>query len=949
MQKYYEQGKCINVLEPHAYYIPFSEREAVFSPRHESDRFINLNGEWGITEYETILDVSDDFYKKPTQSNIPVPSCVQMHGYDHIQYTDQCYPFPFNPPYTPNMNPCYHYSRTFKTHLKYKNYLIFEGVDSCFYVYVNGQFVGYSNVSHRLSEFDITNFVKSGENKLDVLVLKWNFGSYLEDQDKWRFTGIFRDVYILLRPQNHIVDYKIDTTLDGTVSFKLTNGERAEVTLAGITKKVKCGECAIFKIKEPKLWSPETPYLYDMVISSTDEYIGEKVGIRTTEVKNGIYLFNNKPIKLYGVNRHDFNCRTGATVTVENIIEDLTLMKKLNVNAIRTSHYPNMPEFYQLCDKYGFYVMSETDIESHGTAKRHVGGNYLKDMEYVGYDPLFEYSIIERQKYNVKVNINRPCVIMWSLGNESGNGINFKKAAEWVRSCDGRPIHYEGAHDVAENWSITYDTYVDIVSRMYPRGDWSNEFLAIPEMKDKPMLLCEYCHSMGNSPGDFKKHWDILGSNDRFVGGFVWEWADHGILTKKGFMYGGDFGEDLHDGNFCIDGIVAPDRKLKSGSYEMKKIYEPVTFKFDGTKLTVKSRQFFRNVRGTLEITYKDKGQVLDVERIFVDIPPQSEIVLSVKSAHVVIFSLLSEESELIPEGFELARSGFTTERYNADERVDCKAKITDGNRYITVKCKNNVFTLDKANGAISTFTHSGRKIFKQSLELNIMRAPTDNDRYIKNEWLSARYDKQTGQVRAYEISGNKVVFNGYLSSVRYEPSMFFILAYEFFADGVEVSLEYRFADDLPYPPRVGFKTSLDKKFDNVAYYGFGPYESYVDKRLACIKDVYCDAVTNLEQHYIKPQENGSHYGCDYMKVTDGTTIVKVEGKEFSFSALPHSVGDYMMARHYYELPKQTATHLCLDLFMSGIGSNSCGPELAEEYRTPMEGKGMLRITVRKK
>lgn len=944
MQRYYEQDKCIDVLPSHAYYIPFSKREAVFSSRCESDRFIDLNGTWGITEYKTVLDVGDEFYKKPTRAEIHVPACVQMHGFDGMQYTDQSYPFPFDPPHTPNMNPCYHYSRTFHTSLdaeQYRKYIIFEGVDSCFYVYVNGRFAGYSNVSHRLSEFDITEYATAGENKLDVLVLKWNMGSYLEDQDKWRFTGIFRDVYILLRPQNHIVDYRIDTALDGTVGFTLTDGNRADVTLAGVTKSVTRGERIVFKIDNPELWSAESPYLYDMVIFADGEYIGEKVGIRTTEVKDGVYLFNGKPIKLYGVNRHDFNCRTGATVTVDDIVEDLTLMKKLNVNAIRTAHYPNMPEFYQLCDKYGFYVMSESDVESHGTAKRHPGGNYLKDMEYVGHAPLFENSIIERQKCNVKVHVNRPCVIMWSLGNESGNGVNFRKAAEWVRSYDSRPVHYEGAHDVADDWSITYDTYTDVVSRMYPRGDWAKEFLAIPEMKNKPMLLCEYCHAMGNGPGDLKEHWDILNSNDRFAGGFVWEWADHGIYTEKGFLYGGDFGEDLHDGNFCIDGIVAPDRKLKSGSFEMKKIYEPVTFALADNTLTVKSRRFFENIKGTITVAYKNGGTVAAVENVPVDIPPQGEIALSVRSAQVVTASLLSNE------GYEIARGGFTAKIEIADERVERKAKITDVNRYITVECGQNVYKLDKASGAISSLTNNGKKVFKKPLEPNIMRAPTDNDRFIKIEWLAARFDKQTAQARSYRINGNSVVFEGYMSSARFVPSMTFVLEYDFFADGVDVTFSYRFADGLPYPPRVGFKTVLDKKFDSVTYCGFGPYESYVDKRLACIKDVYVDTVADLEQHYIKPQENGSRCGCDYVKLLDGATTVKAIGQDFSFSALPHSVEEYMTAKHDFELPKQTVTHLYLDLFMSGIGSNSCGPDLAEEYRAPKVGKGTLRIVVR--
>ena len=951
LKKYYEQSGFVGVLDTRAYYIPFNAGEDAFADRKQSGRFTDLDGKWQIKDYESVLDVKDDFYLEETNAEIDVPGCVQYYGYDHFQYTNVNYPFPYNPPYVPNQNPTYHYRKKFdlkKADQKY--YLNFEGVDSCFYLYVNDRFVGFSQIAHRQSEFDVTDYLTDGENKLDVLVLKWCMGSYLEDQDKLRFTGIFRDVYLLSRPAGHVVDYKIQTALDGTVTFTLLDGTEATVSLLGEEKKVSAGKTVTFKVKDPILWSAENPYLYDMTITYKDEVIGEKVGIRTTEVSGGVYLLNGKPIKLKGVNRHDFNCRTGASVTVENVIEDMTLMKKLNVNAIRTSHYPNMPEFYQLADKFGFYVMDESDLESHGVVSRFTGyenANY----DQIADDPQFMQAILDRQKCNIGRDKNRPSVIIWSLGNECSYGENFARALRWVKANDYRPVHYESLwhYDRKKRGEdYYYSEPVDMVSRMYPPYSWMAEDYFKDPREYRPLVLCEYCHSMGNSPGDFKDYWDIIYSSDRYMGAFVWEWADHGVLYgDKGLRYGGDFGETLHDGNFCMDGIITADRKLTQKSMEMKKAYEPVRFNLQDGKLTVKSLNYFMPVEGTLTLTYKNMGKEVKRENFDLCLQPAETVTFDVDYDHVLIASItLKSDFGLLKKGHEIARGGWTKRVDVYTQKKAAAPLIADEGRYITVKTASASYKLDKTNAAVVSIEGKNGEILESPIELNLWRAPTDNDRNVKNDWIQCRYYEIFSEVRRVDVENNVVRFTGHIAPVKLEPVSSYTLTYEFYDNAVSVKIDYEFASYAKYPPRVGLKTKLSKKFDKVKYYGFGPYEAYIDKRIASVKDVYEDKVKDLMVSYVRPQENGSHYGTEFMEITDGKTVLRAEDN-FSFSALPYSAETLTDCAHDWELPKSDGTYLSLDFFMSGIGSHSCGPVLDEKWEAPKKGKGSITLIIK--
>ncbi len=564
---------------PHrSYYIPFAPEDTV-KTKHSildctsSSRFTSLDGVWQIKQ----LDHVEDFdVNEMLGDSIPVPACVQMHGYDHIQYLNIRYPFPVMLPHLPYENPCWHYRRTFnlKKQKGEKYYINFEGVDSAFYIYINGQFKGYSQISHATSEFDITELAVNGENTIDVLVLKWCISTYLECQDKFRFSGIFRNVYMLTRPENHITDYKIETSFsdsDGILTFINESSVDIKIGLEGNSVIVPGKMKAEMVVPDVKPWTAENPNLYTLELYANGEKIIEKIGFREIKIDGKVFKINGEAVKLKGVNRHDFNCETAATVSLEELARDIHLMKELNVNAVRTSHYPNSPEFYMLCDTFGIYVMDEADLEMHGACSR--DGRYDVDLwsEYAEND-FFTPGITDRHAALVERDKNRPSVIIWSLGNESSFGKAFFKGANYIKGRDKtRPVHYEGLQNA--NPKYYYTELVDMVSMMYPSFQKIREDVLDNPKETRPFVLCEYTHAMGNSCGDIAEYWNMIYNNEQMMGGFVWEWADHGIKTDKGFLYGGDFKEPEHDGNFCADGLLTPDRKLKSNALEMKAVY----------------------------------------------------------------------------------------------------------------------------------------------------------------------------------------------------------------------------------------------------------------------------------------------------------------------------------------------------------------------------------------
>ncbi len=846
--KYLHSYQRVGVEAPRAYYVPFScEQDFTFKNhvvnRAASDRFLSLDGEWKIAEYSSPEEVNIDV--EPT-SIIPVPACVQLHGYDQIQYINTRYPFPFDPPVVPKENPTYHYRRSFTVEdLTQKYYLNFEGVDSCFYVYVNKQFVGYGQISHSTNEFDVTPFVKAGENLLDVVVVKWCAGSYLECQDKFRWTGIFRSVYLLKRPAAHITDFKITTDIlgrDGIVRIENLSEIPFDYAIGETSGRVEPTETKLVTIPDADFWTAENPNLYGLVLSANGEKILQRVGIRTVTVEEGIFKINGKHIKLKGVNRHESNPDTGATVTLENTIEDLELMKWANVNAIRTSHYPDAPEFYELCDYYGFYLIDEGDLETHGVCTAENGYDNKIWQEYVETD-LFKEGITDREICLYERDKNCTAVVIWSLGNESSYGKAFHEGADYIKRKDSRPLHYEGI--VNTDRSEYYTDRLDVVSRMYAPVEFYAEYLA-DEKEKRPFVQCEYSHAMGNSNGDLNDYWNAIDSSDRFMGGFVWEWCDHAVRGEKGFLYGGDFGEEEHDGNFCVDGLVSPDRKIKSNLLELKAVY--------GGK--------------------REKGFV----------PP---------------VCLPLEKKAGAPLQVEIGKNG--------------------------------------------EILQIGSLKFVQPMRMNIFRAYIDNDMFARRQWAPFVGYKQT--VDTLERGEDFVEYSGRLVKNCMKPLLHYTLRIQQFEGGVDVTLSYEVNDYIAYFPRIGLEFAVEKENQEFTYCGYGETESYIDKHMASEYGEYTTTATKNFNDNIMPQENGSHFAST-MLCMEGLMEVCAEAP-FSFSVLPYSTAQLTEAKHNFELGEPDATYINLDLAMSGVGTNSCGPALAEKYRAPKKGKNTFRILVK--
>lgn len=933
LKKYYETDKTIGVETSRSYYVPFDITDDKSYDRERSSRFISLNGEWKIAAYESVTS-ADGFWLNEGDRTISVPSCVQYYGYDYFQYTNQKYPFPYDPPHIPTKNPAYHYSRKFDWSASGERaYLVFEGVDSCFYLYVNGKFVGFSQISHRISEFDITRYVVNGENKIDVLVLKWCFGSYLEDQDKWRFTGIFRDVYLLRRPKKHLTDYAVTTDLcdvDGKVEVENRSTVDLLVFFNGEKKEVAPGKTAAFTVQNVKAWSAEAPYLYPLIVQCGKEVVYSKVGVRRSEVKNGVYLLNGKPIKFYGVNRHDFHPEKGAAVSKEDMLSDVLLMKSLNMNAVRTSHYPSSPLFYEMCDEYGLYVMSESDLETHGCVTcgdRNNDYNYL--FSYMPEDERFKDGFLQREICNVEEHKNFSCVVIWSLGNECGWGKNTHAAALKIKELDKtRPVHYEGLAEADRNVYSDeeyYNSPLDMISRMYAGVKEIEDYLK-DDRETRPFILCEYCHAMGNGPGGLVEYWNVLESTRRCMGGFVWEWADHGVRYNNELYYGGDFGDYENDGNFCIDGIVSADRQIKAGTLSMKTVYQPLEFKTEKGKLKIFNKNYFATFVGKLVLKGDGFSQSLDIA-----VEPRKTVSADCPSGSFTVQCFKDEN--------EVARAQFGSPKFIPTEKVRTNVDISRNGNKITVAAGETTFVLDADVGEIVSVERKGVRY--GAIALNLSRAPIDNDMYQKVEW-DARFLKHSRpSVRKCTVGNDRVKFYAAVGSVAVRPFMDIEVTYDFYADCVNISLAYKMRnpDTFVYIPRIGFTLQLNKAYGELKYLAYGPQETYSDCKNFAFKGEYEGSVLEQYHHYQKPQESGSHYGAEYVALTDGKSTVRAEGM-LSFSALPYSAETLEKTAHDHELPEPCATYLCADLFVSGLGTNSCGPMPLPQFRVPDKGRG---------
>ena len=976
----------IGCEEPRAYFIPYHSKDAAMTDNRAcSDSFVSLCGDWSFRYYDTVNSIDDftaDGYTADGMDKLPVPMSWQAmlgRGYDTPHYTNVRYPFPVDPPFIPDDIPCGLYMRDFcvssKALAEKTVYMNFEGVDSCFYLYINDEFAAYSQVSHMTSEIDVTKYLRAGKNTVKVLVLKWCEGSYLEDQDKLRYSGIFREVFLLFREKKHLKDIFIKTDI-GCKPARLTaeltlNCDSADViyeltdpngkTVTENKKSVANGENIEIQIDRPMLWSDEKPSLYILSINVLGEYFCFFVGLRSVKIENKCFFVNGKKVKLKGVNRHDSDAWLGAATPMDHMINDLKIMKRHNVNMIRTSHYPNDPRLLGLCDKYGFYVCDETDLETHG----------MQDFSEAGWDGLTDSDAwteeyLDRVKRMYERDKNHACVIMWSLGNESGVGKNQAVMSDYLHSRNSQNIvhcedisrrSYYGVYkkSLGTGEEKYYDSpVIDIESRMYPSIQSMKSFYVDSPLCTKPLFLCEYCHAMGDGPGDLKQYWDMIYSHDELCGGCVWEFTDHSVATgddryvNPKFIYGGDFGNKPHDSNFCVDGLVYPDRRPHTGLLEYKQIIKPLYidgFDAKSGNFTVHSRRYFEKLTDIdLYYTVERNGKVIRSGRILeLDVEPQGsrEYTADLSGLTLDGFCYLNvsykqnNATEWSDVGYEIGfdQIEISAEREKkANKRQEEQAKISETDTEIIISVNETVYTVSKISGLVSSVVSNGALLTASPMRPTVWRAPTDNDRIIKLKWYGERLDSCTTQCRGIKIIGNTVKANIVLTAKAIAPFVRMTVEYTADESGLSVKIDAKVRENLPMLPRFGIEFLMPEGFENLKYFGMGPYESYVDKRLASRMGVYFSKVHEHFEHYVRPQENMAHSDTKWVYVSNLNGHGLIFSGDLSFNCSHFTPEMLEKTPHDYELVPLKETVVNLDYRHTGIGSNSCGPELLPEF-----------------
>lgn len=969
---------------PRAYFVPFPCEECARTEnRGESAYFKSLCGEWNFKffkSYSEFCALRRDEFAADGFDKLTVPMNWQMalgRGYDVPNYTNVNYPIPCDPPHVPDENPCGIYMRDFTIPAKMigkKIYLNFEGVDSAFYVWINDIFAAYSQVSHMTSEIDITNLVKAGRNTIKILVLKWSDATYLEDQDMWRMSGIFREVYLLFRDERHIRDIfvktelsddfasgafkaEIDLTGDTDIEYKLTSPS-GNVIHEGKVSSANGNTVIEMPVESAELWSDEIPNLYGLVLHAENEYIYLPVGLRKIEVKNKCIYINGKKVKAKGVNRHDSHPLLGHATPFEHMLRDIMIFKAHNVNMVRTSHYPNDPRFVGLCDKYGIYVCDEADLETHG----------MKPEKSLTNSFDWTNAYVDRAQRLVERDKNHPSVIFWSLGNESSVGDNHAAMTAWIRSRDlSRLVHYEGA-----NYRYTDDIQrkdiVDMESRMYPTHTWCDEYCR-DEKYDLPLFLCEYCHAMGNGPGDLKDYWEVIESNDEFFGGCVWEYTDHSVAigdkyNNPSFTYGGDFGDYPNDGNFCVDGLVYPDRRPHTGLLELKQAIMPAAVReVEPGKIIVKSRRFFKAMDDiSLAWALRLDGKIIDSGVLpSIGIAPEAEKEFTffdeIPAGGIATLDLSFRQNaptEWAEAGYEVGMAQFVYEKdipeYTAPAPL-YDVEISEGRAHYIISAGETVYKINKTSGMIDSITDNGENLITKPIVPEIWRAPTNNDKGIAAIWHQLGFDRATVKCYSCEIAerspeaavikakialGSAPIAQLFTADVKYTIKCGMGVKINFdvkYNEDCKKFVGYR-EEDMSFP-RFGIRLTMPEGSEQMSYFGYGPMESYIDKRLAAKLGEYKSTVGENYEPYVFPQENSSHWGCRWADVhtVAGHGFLFFSDEPFTFSASHYSPEQLTEKAHHYELEREPETTVFIDARHTGIGSNSCGPALIDEYR----------------
>ena len=896
-------------------------------------RQIMLSGQWQFAYFSRDIDVPAVIENWDT---IPVPSCWQLQGYENPNYSNINYPYPCDPPYVPDDNPCGVYQRSFTLQPEGKTYFVFEGVSSCAYLYINGRYVGFTQGSHILSEFDITDFVRSGENTVTVKVLKWCCGSYLEDQDFFRYNGIFRDVYLLQRPQGHIGDVEmipndrmISISLDGCAQVRIFDGE----TL--LCSREMEGNFS-FTPENPVLWNAEKPHLYRVELERAGEIISLQAGLRKIEISDRCeILVNGVAVKFHGVNHHDTDPHRGWCQSEAELRRDLELMKKLNINCVRTSHYPPAPVFLQICDEIGLYVVCETDIETHGFLRRLPNVPYYYDVESNAWPCTmadWKQEFVDRMQRMVEHFKNHPSIFMWSTGNESGHGSNHMEMIRWTKRRDpSRLIHAEDATRKGQFHNA------DVYSMMYSSLKDVQEY-ALRDDINIPVFLCEYSHAMGNGPGDVYDYNELFDKYPKLTGGCIWEWADHVVVQDGVQRYGGDFpGELTHDGNFCCDGLVFSDRSLKAGSLEAKAAYQPIRTQYENGLLSVYNRLDFTDLREyEFLYTIEVDGREISRQQLVLEAAPHSAVTLQIpyEPADCRFGAFLN--TQLVKDGYVWAHTQHPLPSRILQEQAAPLLVLTEDEQNIYAQGDGFAYCFSKHYGIFTGMTVHGREQLADRPVLSAHRAPTDNDRDIRfrwmqlDEWRGENLDKSFVKIYDCHLEQDTICVTGALAGISRAPLMKFTQKVQIHADGqVDWHLEGDIRPDAIWLPRLGYTFPLPGECQNFSYFANGPQESYRDLCHAGRIGLYSSTVDAEYVPYVRPQEHGNHAFAKWLRIGD----LEFAAREMEVAVSRYSAAALTRAEHTDELISDGKTYLRVDYKVSGIGSNSCGPELERPYR----------------
>jgi beta-galactosidase/beta-glucuronidase len=984
-------------------FIPYSDEEsAITGERGLSSRFRLLNGDWMFYYAPTPKELPEGFegeeYEDWNWDTLPVPSNWQMHGYGRPLYTNVAYPFPVDPPNVPYENPVGLYRRHFQVPEGWKDqqiFLLFEGVDSAFYVWVNGQMVGYSQGAHLPAEFDITPYLHGGQNLLAVQVFQYSDGSYLEDQDMWRLSGIFRDVYMMARPVVFMRDVDIRPVLnemltDGEVKVQvcLKNMSGSEAEGYGVTARLLEGKKTLFEdriggklrianedegvvefsktVTATRMWTAEEPNLYTLLLTLVGpegedlETVRFDIGFRKVEIRDQQLWVNGVSIKIQGVNRHEFDPDRGHAVTLESMVQDVTLMKQHNINTVRTSHYINDPRWLDLCDHYGLYVVDETDIECHGV-------HLIGEPDMLANHEAWREAFVERGIRMVQRDKNHPSVIFWSLGNESGYGTNHDAMAEWIRSFDSsRPVHYEGARQapMPDMVSVMYAD-VPTVIREGQRSD-----------DPRPYFMCEYAHAMGNGPGNLKEYWDAFRTYPRLIGGCVWDWVDQGIrqYTEDGeawFAYGGDFGDKPNDADFCINGLIHPDRRPHPSLLEYKKVLEPVHVEpvdLASGRVRLTNRYAFRSL-GHLDGFWdiRRDGEVLEqgrLDALMIPAGESDEISLpytypgnAAGTTCWLNLSFRTNEATLwSPRGLELANAQFELLTGEMPDPIEMDSMpalfVAIEGEYVMVQGEDFRLNFDAGLGTIADWEYQGNQMLLSGPLLNIWRAPTENDVHMAVDWRGAGFDRLEQRVTTVDLEikseAARLVIEAVLAGYSLPPAIRCTYSYTIYGSGeILIQVQVKPSKELPDLPRVGVQMTLPGDFDRMQWYGRGPHENYPDRKESALVGIYNGSVQDQYFPYIMPQENGNKTDVRWVALTNnqGVGLFAAGLELLNASASHYRIQDLDEARHTYELEEREETILNLDHVVSGLGSNSCGPgPLAQYLIAPDEMSFTIRL-----